>query len=69
MTALSEALRDHRGRPMFVCPGCDRALSGDDIIAQGLRLPEPGESPDDYFEAELIDQLEHLACTQVRHAS
>lgn len=69
MTALSEALRDGRGRPMFVCSTCARALTGDDVIAQGLRLPEPDESRDDYFEAELIDALDHLDCALVQPVS
>jgi hypothetical protein len=54
---------------MFVCSTCARALTGDDVIAQGLRLPEPDESRDDYFEAELIDALDHLDCALVQPVS
>jgi hypothetical protein len=62
MTALSEPLTDRLGHAMFQCSRCRRPLSGDDLIEQGLRLPDPGESREDYLEAELIDVLDHPHC-------
>lgn len=68
MTALSDALTNRDGRTMFQCRRCSRPLSGDDIIAQGLRLPDPHETRVEYLEAELIDELDHLDCAPAQRA-
>ena len=68
MTALTDPLTDKQGRAMFSCKHCSRPLTGDDLIAQGLRLPDPGESRDEYLEAELIDDLLHLTCEAAKQA-
>lgn len=68
MTLSAEALRDTRGRPMFVCPDCGVALASDDVFEHGLRLPDFGETRDEYFEAELLDGLSHLDCLRARRA-
>ena len=69
MTALSEPLTDRQGHSMFLCKRCSRPLTGDDIVALGLRVPDPGESRDEYLEAELIDDLDHSDCTTAACAS
>jgi hypothetical protein len=68
MTVLSDAILDLRGTAMFLCRTCKRPLTGDDLIAHGLRLPEPDESRDDYLEAELLDDLEHTGCSSLATA-
>jgi hypothetical protein len=37
-----------------------------DFADLGLRVPEYGETADDYCTAELIDDLEHRSCIQAR---
>lgn len=53
-------------RPMFVCAVCGRALTRDDIFELGLRLPEPGETREEYAETDLVDAVEHIACAESR---
>ena len=50
--------------PMFRCAVCGQALTNGDALDLGLRLPDPGESYEEYAEAELIDRIEHLACAE-----
>jgi hypothetical protein len=66
--STSEALRDPKGRPMFLCGTCGLPLSAHDVTGQGLRLPGPDESRDEYLDAELIDSLQHPACLSERRA-
>jgi len=54
---------------MFVCPDCGEALTADDVFEHGLRLPDCGETRDEYFEAELLDNLGHVSCLRARRAS
>jgi hypothetical protein len=51
---------------IFTCRICDRVLLLEDIFNQGLRQPEPGETRDEYMEAELLDGLDHLVCLRER---
>lgn len=53
---------DRHGQPLLRCSRCNGAIAEDDIYAEGLRLPEHGETASDYFEAELIDELHHVDC-------
>jgi hypothetical protein len=53
---------DHGGHVMFRCGGCAGPMSQADILDLGLRLPEPGETANDYLDAELIDALRHERC-------
>ena len=53
---------DHHGAVMLVCRACGRALTEDDFFELGLRLPERGESREDYRDAELIDEVAHIEC-------
>ena len=59
---------DRRGNPLLRCSRCGGALAEDDVYAQGLRLPDPGETADEYLEAELIDSLHHVDCRVARQA-
>ena len=61
--------RDQRGRALFVCRHCGGELTSDDVVAQGLRLPDLGETSGEYCEAELVDDLGHLACARAQRAS
>ena len=61
---MSKPLVDHAGMPMFACARCGAPLTDDDFFELGLRLPERGESALDYFDAELLDELQHPRCTQ-----
>jgi hypothetical protein len=54
---------------MFRCPDCTHPLAAADVFEHGLRLPDYGESREDYFEAELLDDLGHLTCLRARGAS
>ena len=55
---------DQHGRVMFHCGACGGAISGDDFFQLGLRLPERGESADDYCDAELLDRIDHAGCAR-----
>jgi hypothetical protein len=60
--AMNEPLRDHRGRVMFGCSLCGGALAKEDLFELGLRLPDSGETAEEYRDAELIDDLQHARC-------
>lgn len=62
MTSSSSPVLDSHGRVMFQCRSCGGAVSTDDLFEIGLRLPEPGESADEYCDAELIDGVDHIDC-------
>lgn len=64
----SSPLVDQHGRVMFHCAICRQPLTSDDFFDLALRPPDRGESASDYCDAELIDQLEHLACLQAAKA-
>ncbi|HZP57562.1 MAG TPA: hypothetical protein VFC53_08390 [Dehalococcoidia bacterium] len=68
MTTTSPIVLDPQGRPMFFCATCGGPLTQDDFFAQELRLPERGETRDDYCDAELIDSLKHAACARSSRA-
>lgn len=63
MPATTNALFDGRGRTPFVCADCGKPISIDDLFDLGLRVPDDGESRDDYFAAELLESLSHVGCT------
>lgn len=65
---MSTIVTDFRGRPLFECTRCGEALTADDFFSLGLRLPDEGESRDDYCEAELIDDAAHRDCAAARRA-
>ena len=47
-----------------VCPLCGNSLWEQDFSDMGLRPPAPGEGPEEYCEAELLDvsDLRHQRC-------
>ena len=59
---------DRLGRVMFSCTDCGEPLTTDDFFDLALRFPDPGESQDDYYAAELLDGISHLACSEARRA-
>lgn len=67
-TQTGTVMRDQRGRPLFICQGCGGELVDADVMDHGLRLPDIGETRDEYFDAELIDELGHVACERGRAA-
>jgi hypothetical protein len=64
-----DAVVDHHGRVMFLCGACGAPITKGDLFELGLRLPEPGESKDDYCEAELIDTITHVGCVRTSRAA
>jgi hypothetical protein len=68
MTRAAEPVVDFHGLPMFFCSACGGAVTHDDFYELGLRFPEPGESKDDYHEAELLDQVDHVDCRKAARA-
>jgi hypothetical protein len=59
---------DYRGMILFRCSRCDAPLTSDDFFALGMRLPDDGESREDYCEAELLDSAVHVDCTRAQVA-
>ena len=53
---------DFSGRIMFLCAACGAPMTRDDFFEIGLRLPDQGESREDYCDAELIDRITHVDC-------
>jgi hypothetical protein len=59
---------DYRGQLLFRCSRCDAPLTSDDFFALGMRLPDDGESCEEYREAELLDTAVHVDCMRVQIA-
>lgn len=57
-----QPLLDRYGRPMFICRACGEPMTSDDLFRLGLRLPDYGETREEYCDAELIDEVEHESC-------
>jgi len=62
MRTVRDPILDFHGQIMFFCGACGEPLTHDDFYEIGLRLPDQGETRDDYCEAELIDKIEHVDC-------
>ena len=60
--ALSEPIVDEHGNVMFWCHQCHSPISRSDILDLGMRLPDYGESAEEYLDAELIDSFQHPVC-------
>ncbi len=62
----ASTLSTNSRRQRLLCSGCGSPLSAADLDDFGLRTPEPGESSEDYCDAELLDPLElrHLGCME-----
>jgi hypothetical protein len=57
-----EPVVDHLGRVMFYCRLCGAPIRSSDIISFGARLPEHGETAEDYLDAQLLEGIEHPRC-------
>ena len=68
MSSSSSPILDYHGRIMFYCRACGAPITSDDFFHLGLRLPDAGESKDDYCDAELIDSIEHVDCLRAARA-
>ena len=68
MATTNAPILDERGRAMFHCGACGGAISVDDFFQLGLRLPDRGESADDYRDAELLDRIDHVDCLRAARA-
>jgi hypothetical protein len=68
MTTARNAILDRQGRVMYVCSCCGHPMATDDFFELGLRLPDDGETQDDYFSAELLDDLRHEDCSRAQQA-
>jgi hypothetical protein len=64
--AADRIVLDTHGRVLFRCSMCGAPMRERDFAELGLRIPEYGETADDYCTAELIDGLEHRSCSQAR---
>lgn len=62
MNAYRQPVVDADGNIMFRCDFCAAPIAREDFYEQGLRLPDPDESADDYRVAELLDSIRHLSC-------
>ncbi len=62
----SDPVIDCRKQVLFSCSGCGSPLTHDDFFELGLRLPDSGESRDEYCESELIDDVSHTRCLRSR---
>ncbi len=58
----TQPILDEHGAVMFRCRVCHAALTDDDFFNLGLRLPEHGESREDYCDAELLEDVSHMEC-------
>ena len=68
MATARNAIIDRHGRVLFRCSHCDEPITGDDFFDLSLRLPDDGETQDDYFSAELLDDLSHPRCVRTKAA-
>lgn len=65
----TDVLLGPTGRPLLTCTACGEPLRVEDLLGQNLRLPEQSESREDYLDAELLDDLAHVACEGVRRSA
>ena len=64
----SEPFVDRHGNVMFWCDRCRMPISRSDILDLGMRLPDYGETAEDYRDAELIDAFRHSSCAAAAKA-
>jgi hypothetical protein len=68
MDSYSEPVVDRLGNVMFWCDDCRAPITRGDILDLGLRLPDFGETADEYLDTELIDAFRHPRCITVIRA-
>ena len=59
-------MTDFRGVVFFQCATCGLGLNERDFYELGMRIPDWGESRDEYCDAELIDDVTHSDCQRAR---
>jgi hypothetical protein len=64
--AADRIVLDTHGRVLFRCSMCGAPMRERDFAELGLRVPEYGETAEEYCSAELVDELEHRRCSQIR---
>jgi len=62
----SEPIVDRNGNVMFWCDRCRLPMSRLDILDLGMRMPDYGESTEDYLDSELIDSFRHPRCVATK---
>jgi hypothetical protein len=67
--AYSQPVVDRHGNVMFYCSYCGTPICSDDVLDLCMRLPDFGESADDYRDAELIEGFQHRSCLAASNAS
>lgn len=69
MDEYSKPVVDRHGSVMFYCSACGAPISSSDILDFGTRLPDFGETAQDYLDAQLIDSFRHQRCLNAAKAS
>ena len=70
MSTTSDAIIvDADGSAMFLCRRCETPLTERDFFDLGMRMPERGESRDEYYDAELLDEIVHERCVSALQAA
>lgn len=67
--AYNQPIVDRHGSIMFYCSFCGTPIGRDDIIELGMRLPDFGETAEEYRDAELVDAFQHRQCLGAARAS
>ena len=68
-TTADPIIPDAHGSAMFLCGRCERPLTERDFFDLGMRMPDVGESRDEYFDAELLDEIVHEDCVGARRSA
>jgi hypothetical protein len=61
-TTTDAPMVDAHGNADFLCSRCKRSLTERDFFDLGMRMPDGGETRDEYFDAELLDEIVHESC-------
>ena len=62
MDEYSEPVVDQHRNVMFYCGYCGTPIGCTDILDLGMRVPDAGETAQDYLDAELVDTFLHSGC-------
>lgn len=68
MNMTGKTILDSHGRVMFHCADCGNPMTEDDFFALSLRVPDWGETRDEYCDAELVDTVRHAECGRIASA-
>ena len=64
--AADRIVLDTRGQVLFRCGMCGAPMRERDFADLGLRVPEYGETADEYCASELVDELAHTSCVRAQ---